>query len=134
MYLWAISCTLSSLSQLEVEQVVNRYEKIGCFPSGAIPKYLNLEPSLAMDWLEISWDDLRIKERVGAGNCLLPPHVLLSIENIWYYKLFPDGECKILYKILLSFPPCRLIRNSAPCWVAWVGKFKYHSKIFFNKL
>lgn len=31
-------------------------------------RYLNLEPSLAMDWLEISWDDLRMKERVGAGS------------------------------------------------------------------
>ncbi|CAH9065802.1 unnamed protein product [Cuscuta epithymum] len=33
-----------------------------------LPKYLNLEPSLAMDWLEISWDELHIKERVGAGS------------------------------------------------------------------
>ncbi|CAA0809112.1 Protein kinase superfamily protein [Striga hermonthica] len=33
-----------------------------------IPRYLNLEPSLAMDWLEISWDELHIKERVGAGS------------------------------------------------------------------
>ncbi|KAL5102521.1 hypothetical protein RYX36_006848 [Vicia faba] len=36
--------------------------------AGDIPKYVNLEPSLAMDWLEISWDELRIKERVGAGS------------------------------------------------------------------
>lgn len=40
------------------------------FSSAAIPKYLNLEPSLAMDWLEIDWDELHIKERVGAGNPL----------------------------------------------------------------
>ncbi|GFQ04967.1 serine/threonine-protein kinase ctr1 [Phtheirospermum japonicum] len=33
-----------------------------------IPRYLNLEPSLAMDWLEIAWDELHIKERVGAGS------------------------------------------------------------------
>lgn len=33
----------------------------------AMPRYLNIEPSLAMDWLEISWDELQIKERVGAG-------------------------------------------------------------------
>ncbi|XP_076949420.1 serine/threonine-protein kinase CTR1-like [Bidens hawaiensis] len=32
------------------------------------PRYLTLEPSLAMDWLEIAWDDLNIKERVGAGS------------------------------------------------------------------
>lgn len=30
-------------------------------------RYLNLEPSLAMDWLEISWDELDIKEQIGAG-------------------------------------------------------------------
>ncbi|KAJ6825392.1 serine/threonine-protein kinase CTR1-like [Iris pallida] len=33
-----------------------------------LPKYLSLEPSLAMDWLEISWDDLQIMERIGAGS------------------------------------------------------------------
>ncbi|XP_065879539.1 serine/threonine-protein kinase CTR1-like isoform X2 [Euphorbia lathyris] len=32
------------------------------------PRYVTLEPSLAMDWLEISWDELHIKERVGAGS------------------------------------------------------------------
>ncbi|EPS62154.1 hypothetical protein M569_12639, partial [Genlisea aurea] len=32
------------------------------------PEYLNLEPALATDWLEISWDELNIKERVGAGS------------------------------------------------------------------
>ncbi|KAF6160628.1 hypothetical protein GIB67_019568 [Kingdonia uniflora] len=32
------------------------------------PKYLNLEPSLAMDWLEISWEELNMKERIGAGS------------------------------------------------------------------
>ncbi|KAK9067817.1 hypothetical protein SSX86_011928 [Deinandra increscens subsp. villosa] len=31
-------------------------------------RYLNLEPSLAMDWLEIAWDELHIKERIGAGS------------------------------------------------------------------
>ncbi|XP_047327768.1 serine/threonine-protein kinase CTR1-like [Impatiens glandulifera] len=37
-------------------------------PCVTLPRYLNLEPSLAMDWLEISWDDLHIKERVGSGS------------------------------------------------------------------
>lgn len=37
------------------------------FPVTA-PRYLTLEPSLAMDWLEIAWDDLHIKERIGAGS------------------------------------------------------------------
>lgn len=32
-----------------------------------VPHYVSLEPSLAMDWLEISWDELQIKERIGAG-------------------------------------------------------------------
>ncbi|KAI4337585.1 hypothetical protein L6164_015982 [Bauhinia variegata] len=60
--------TVSSSSQSELEQADNTLENRGCFPAGAIPRYLNIEPSLAMDWLEISWDDLRIKERVGAGS------------------------------------------------------------------
>ncbi|XP_047166619.1 serine/threonine-protein kinase CTR1 [Vigna umbellata] len=59
---------LGSSSQSELKQVDNRSENKGCLPSGNIPRYLNLEPSLAMDWLEISWEDLRIKERVGAGS------------------------------------------------------------------
>ncbi|RDX74280.1 Serine/threonine-protein kinase CTR1, partial [Mucuna pruriens] len=49
----------------ESEQVKNKLENQG---AGNIPRYLNLEPSLAMDWLEIPWDDLRIKERIGAGS------------------------------------------------------------------
>ncbi|CAJ2652217.1 unnamed protein product [Trifolium pratense] len=51
--------------QSKLEQVDNRLENQG---AGDIPKYVNLEPSLAMDWLEISWDELRIKERIGAGS------------------------------------------------------------------
>ncbi|KAI7744252.1 hypothetical protein M8C21_008251, partial [Ambrosia artemisiifolia] len=39
----------------------------GNFPVTA-PRYLNLEPSLAMDWPEIAWDELHIKERIGAGS------------------------------------------------------------------
>ncbi|KAG4389462.1 hypothetical protein GLYMA_06G097700v4 [Glycine max] len=59
---------LGSSSQSELKQVDIRIENQGCLPAGSIPRYVNLEPSLAMDWLEISWDDLRIKERVGAGS------------------------------------------------------------------
>ncbi|GLT79927.1 hypothetical protein SLA2020_513930 [Shorea laevis] len=54
-------------SQSDVEHIENGVGKER-FSSVAIPRYLNLEPSLAMDWLEISWDDLQIKERVGAGS------------------------------------------------------------------
>nr|GMD91312.1 serine/threonine-protein kinase CTR1 [Ipomoea batatas] len=50
---------------LEVESSLENKEK---HPDATIPRYLNLEPSLAMDWLEISWDELHIKERVGAGS------------------------------------------------------------------
>lgn len=57
--------SLSSESKQEQEHVKNKVENQG---AGNIPRYLNLEPSLAMDWLEIPWDDLRIKERVGAGS------------------------------------------------------------------
>ncbi|XP_054796181.1 serine/threonine-protein kinase CTR1 isoform X2 [Prosopis cineraria] len=54
--------------QLELESVDSGLENRDHFSAGNIPRYLNLEPSLAMDWLEISWDELRIKERVGAGS------------------------------------------------------------------
>ncbi|ESQ54876.1 hypothetical protein EUTSA_v10024333mg [Eutrema salsugineum] len=37
-------------------------------PVDAISPYLTIEPSLASDWLEISWNELHIKERVGAGS------------------------------------------------------------------
>lgn len=51
-----------------IVEVESKRESWGKHPSEAIPRYLNIEPSLAMDWLEISWDDLHIKERVGAGT------------------------------------------------------------------
>lgn len=49
------------------QSILNNVECLGRFPDVTIPRYLNLEPSLAMDWLEIAWDELHIKERVGAG-------------------------------------------------------------------
>ncbi|KAB1203935.1 Serine/threonine-protein kinase CTR1, partial [Morella rubra] len=57
-----------SLSQLDPKDVDSGLKNLGRFPAATILKYLNLEPSLAMDWLEISWDELHIKERVGAGS------------------------------------------------------------------
>lgn len=53
--------------QLKLTEISNKGENNGNYPNVAIPKYLSLEPSLAMDWLEISWDELEMKERVGAG-------------------------------------------------------------------
>lgn len=49
-------------------EIKNKSFDHGKHHAAIIPKYLNLEPSLAMDWLEISWDELHIKERVGAGT------------------------------------------------------------------
>ncbi|CAL0305608.1 unnamed protein product [Lupinus luteus] len=59
---------INSSCQSELTQVDESIENLCCLPAGSIPRYVNLEPSLAMDWLEISWDDLRIKECVGAGS------------------------------------------------------------------
>ncbi|KAG6699236.1 hypothetical protein I3842_08G057700 [Carya illinoinensis] len=59
---------LSLSSQSDLKEVDIMLENQGRFPAVTIPKYLNLEPSLAIDWLEISWDELHIKERVGAGS------------------------------------------------------------------
>ncbi|KAA8528367.1 hypothetical protein F0562_035722 [Nyssa sinensis] len=54
--------------QSAIMEVGSRLENRGKFPTVTVPRYLNLEPSLAIDWLEISWDELHIKERVGAGS------------------------------------------------------------------
>jgi hypothetical protein len=57
---------LSSQSdKKEIESIIGNQARL---PSLTIPRYLNLEPSLAIDWLEISWEELHIKERVGAGK------------------------------------------------------------------
>ncbi|KAG8369176.1 hypothetical protein BUALT_Bualt15G0124000 [Buddleja alternifolia] len=52
----------------DLMEVKNKCCYHGKHHAAIIPRYLNLEPSLAMDWLEISWDELHIKERVGAGS------------------------------------------------------------------
>ncbi|XP_010254566.1 PREDICTED: serine/threonine-protein kinase CTR1-like [Nelumbo nucifera] len=59
---------LEGCSQMELSETESRPENQGGIATTTIPRYLNLEPSLAMDWLEISWDELQIKERVGAGS------------------------------------------------------------------
>ncbi|KAK9930223.1 hypothetical protein M0R45_027270 [Rubus argutus] len=55
-------------SQSDLEEVDSKLEIQSRFSCCHSSEVLNLEPSLAMDWLEISWDDLHIKERVGAGS------------------------------------------------------------------
>ncbi|KAF5195260.1 serine/threonine-protein kinase CTR1-like, partial [Thalictrum thalictroides] len=68
----AIGAMNKSLKQPKVELSctvkLKEDDSTAVFPIFTNPKYLNLEPSLAMDWLEISWDELLIKERVGAGS------------------------------------------------------------------
>ncbi|XP_042029286.1 serine/threonine-protein kinase CTR1 isoform X3 [Salvia splendens] len=50
------------------QQIKNKcYDNVN-YHASLIPRYLSIEPSLAMDWLEIAWDELHIKERVGAGS------------------------------------------------------------------
>ncbi|KAJ0239694.1 Protein kinase superfamily protein [Hirschfeldia incana] len=52
----------------EIAEAETRKDKKGRIPVDAISPFLSIEPSLASDWLEISWDELHIKERVGAGS------------------------------------------------------------------
>ncbi|XP_072963907.1 serine/threonine-protein kinase CTR1-like isoform X2 [Typha angustifolia] len=62
---------LSEIEVLKQLRSVDTSDKVGSRGSHqnvSIPRYLTLEPSLAMDWLEISWDELDIKERIGAGS------------------------------------------------------------------
>lgn len=66
---------LNLSSQSDMKKVEIKVDNQDRLPAVTFPRYLNLEPSLAMDWLEISWEELHIKERVGAGTfsaaCLL---------------------------------------------------------------
>lgn len=62
---------VSISNKSNIKEAEGRLENAGRNCAMTVPRYLNLEPSLAMDWLEISWDDLHIKERVGAGTILL---------------------------------------------------------------
>ncbi|KAF8117790.1 hypothetical protein N665_0008s0134 [Sinapis alba] len=52
----------------EIAEAETRKDKKARLPVDAISPFLSIEPSLASDWLEISWDELHIKERVGAGS------------------------------------------------------------------
>ncbi|XP_049932610.1 serine/threonine-protein kinase CTR1 isoform X2 [Nymphaea colorata] len=65
-----MDCNKLEKSKLEssVQPTATENKRVLPSSSAARPGYVNLEPSLAMDWLEIPWDDLHIKERVGAGS------------------------------------------------------------------
>ncbi|XP_019088772.1 PREDICTED: serine/threonine-protein kinase CTR1-like isoform X2 [Camelina sativa] len=56
------------LVEPEITEADTRKDKKGRLPVDAISPYLTIEPSLASDWLEVSWSELHIKERVGAGS------------------------------------------------------------------
>lgn len=84
-------------SQSDLEEVDSKLEIQSRFSAVTVPQYLNLEPSLAMDWLEIAWDELHIKERVGAGISLslteiLTPSVLFhrKSHNLLFFRLLWD--------------------------------------------
>jgi hypothetical protein len=76
----------NQLKAMEVgtEVLVNK-ENI---PGVAMPKRLIVEPSFAMDWLEISWDELDLKERVGAGT---------SLASVFLFNLLPDVKVITLH-------------------------------------
>lgn len=59
---------LSLSNHLVSNEVEARVDNRGRLPIMTSQRYLNLEPSLAMDWLEISWEELHMKERIGAGS------------------------------------------------------------------
>lgn len=56
---------LSLSTQTDSKEVEGRSQNCSASTNS---RYLTLEPSLAMDWLEIAWEELHIKERVGAGS------------------------------------------------------------------
>lgn len=72
-------------AQSDLVEVKTEVENQGIFHTVTIPRYLNLEPSLAMDWLEISWDELHIKERIGAGTpCLEFQKIFVGLLNYYF--------------------------------------------------
>lgn len=63
----------------EIAEVDPRKDKKGRLPVDAISPYLTIEPSLASDWLEVAWNELHIKERVGAGMSFF--HMIFLVCN-----------------------------------------------------
>uniref|UniRef100_A0A0D9W9B0 non-specific serine/threonine protein kinase n=1 Tax=Leersia perrieri TaxID=77586 RepID=A0A0D9W9B0_9ORYZ len=61
----AVLEVLKQLKAMEIASETGDKENM----SGATAlKQLGIEPSFGADWLEISWDELELKERVGAGS------------------------------------------------------------------
>lgn len=90
-------------NQSEIEGVHGELVKQGRITAVTIPRYLNLEPSLAMDWLEISWDELNIKERVGAGISSPPFSFMTRIYlYFFYYSTTTSFPHEILYFVFFQ--------------------------------
>lgn len=74
-------------AQSDLIEAKTEVENQGIFHTVTIPRYLNLEPSLAMDWLEISWDELHIKERIGAGTpCLEFQEIFVGLLELLFCR------------------------------------------------
>lgn len=71
-----VSALEVSAAQLKVIDIGNANGNKENLLGASLQQRLRLEPSLAPDWLEISWEELELKERVGAGTPL-PLGVLL---------------------------------------------------------
>ncbi|OAY83077.1 serine/threonine-protein kinase CTR1-like [Ananas comosus] len=54
--------------KMKLTEINDEAKKAHGHPNFTVPRYLTIEPSLAMDWLEISWGELDMKERIGAGS------------------------------------------------------------------
>ncbi|WVZ87062.1 hypothetical protein U9M48_033757 [Paspalum notatum var. saurae] len=60
--------TLEVAAQLEAMNIGAENGNKAIVPIAALPKQLSIESHFAADWLEISWEELDLKERVGSGS------------------------------------------------------------------
>ncbi|GJN01797.1 hypothetical protein PR202_ga19094 [Eleusine coracana subsp. coracana] len=63
-----VSALEVSAAQLKVMDINNENGNKENLMAVSLRKRLSIEQSLAPDWLEISWEELELKERVGAGS------------------------------------------------------------------
>nr|CAB3488221.1 unnamed protein product [Digitaria exilis] len=76
-------------------------------PGATLPKRLNIEPSFAADWLEISWEELELKERAGTSLTL-----------------------KFLLACLLYAP--NLITGGVKCRLFWYGVSRRLARFYWG--
>ncbi|KAJ1272719.1 hypothetical protein BS78_06G223900 [Paspalum vaginatum] len=60
--------TLEGAAQLEAMNIGADNGNKEIVPSATLPKRLSIESPFGADWLEISWEELDLKERVGSGS------------------------------------------------------------------